>query len=91
LDSRYFQAKKKVRAMTGTMISSISIVDTTISRPCWAATSPDGFSTTMLQPASRAASTRRAGPRRVLRSGMPGARKKNVGRGKTRIADERRM
>ena len=36
------------------MISSISTVEITISCACWAAMSPDGFSTTVLQPASRA-------------------------------------
>src|ERR1700744_6374422 len=35
--------------------SSISIVDTTMRCPCWAATAPAGCSKTMLQPPNRAA------------------------------------
>src|SRR6476619_817406 len=41
--------------MTGTMITSISSVEMTTSRPCWTATYPDGRSTTMSHPASEAA------------------------------------
>jgi hypothetical protein len=48
------------------MIKSIRIVETTMRRPCWEAMSPDGFITTVLQPASKMRG-RRSNPRRDKR------------------------
>ncbi len=51
--------------MTGTMISSISKVETTTRLACWSAMSPDGFMTTVLHPASKA-NGNKIGPRRII-------------------------
>jgi len=57
-----------VSAITGTMISSISAVDTAISCACCTATSPAGCITTVLQPVSQTvAGTQRGQARRCVR------------------------
>ncbi|MNS96531.1 hypothetical protein D3C72_1308320 [compost metagenome] len=53
-DSRYFQAKKTVSAITGMMMISISTTDQTSRSRCCAAMSPAGDRTTASQPDIRA-------------------------------------
>src|SRR5882724_10731470 len=47
-----------VSAITGTTISSMRMVETTMRWPCCAATIPDGCSSTVLQPASNEAGSK---------------------------------
>ncbi|MCY1247102.1 hypothetical protein D9M72_603970 [compost metagenome] len=61
-----------VSAITGMMMISISTVETMMRRPCWLAMSPEGFNSTVLQPARKMAESSRSARRRVLRMCMPG-------------------
>ena len=58
-------------AITGTMTSSMSAVEPMMRLRCWTATSPAGFMTTMLQPASNPEAASSARPRSERRAKVP--------------------
>src|SRR5690606_30572536 len=66
------QANTSVSTITGTITSSMRMVDQTIRSRCCRATSPEGDITTMSHPASRARGNSTSGPRRDLDKDITG-------------------